>query len=262
MGMDLTGGIPPREGVRVRRAARGPRDARLGQLLGGRRRGRRGAAPGGDRGGVGELGGARAAGERRLSRRPGLPAAGRRTELATRGARRAADRARSGSAGLPLRGAVRHLDHELRRASGGDVDVRPHGGAARRAVGGRGVRGGGGHGGATVDPGLAGGRGGCRAGDVDRRRPHGRPALRAAVPCRRDGARRRRVFGVQRDRAAHPAPGRAAAGRVLGPLLAVGLVPERTGLRVHRVPGATTGRRPSTRATCSTGAGAGWWRPG
>ena len=66
----------------------------------------------------------------------------------------------------------------------------------------------------------------------------GRP-LRAAVPVHRLGAgRRRRRSTLHRQRPAHPPPGGPPARRVLGPLLAVGAVPEREGVRLHRLPAA------------------------
>ena len=65
--------------------------------------------------------------------------------------------------------------------------------------------------------------------------------------------RRRRGAHVHRQRAAHPPPGRPPARRVPGALLAVGAVPERQGVRLHRLPTARRrASRPSTRATSST----------
>ena len=108
------------------------------------------------------------------------------------------------------------------------------------------------HGRAAVDPGHAVPRGGGDARHLDRGQAHGRPALRAAVPRHRHRARRRRGAPVHRQRAAHPPPGHPRRHRVLGSLLAVGAVPERSrASATSRTRRAPTAASPTTRATSS-----------
>ena len=78
-------------------------------------------------------------------------------------------------------------------------------------------------------------RGEARARRAGRGRADGRPALRAVVTRDRNRADRRRRAPDRRRRAARAAPGRAPARHVPRSRVAVGGVPERTWLRLHRL---------------------------
>ncbi len=215
--------------------------ARCSEHVGLRRSGRGRPAPLRRRSGRTAVGRARSAGQRRVPRRPRVPAPRDVPVSAGGRARRPRIGARRRSTRVPLRGTVPCVDRVVRRHRSRDVDGRTHRRQFRRIHRRRFVHGRGDHGRAAVGAGHVVPGGGRDARSLHRGQVHGRPSSRAAVPHRSNLARRRRAAHVHRERAAHPPPGHPRHRRVLGPRVAVGAVPERSRLRVHRL--STASRR-------------------
>ena len=206
------------------------------------------------RGGGGVVGQARPPGEPRVPRRAG----GRRARIG-RGAlprrrRRRLPHVRGRWPRVPPRRAVQDVDRDLRRhrarhhrrhaLARGELDAPPHPAARSTSSS------------TCAAPPWVPGTMNDDAAEVFHQGLRGRvhqPPLRAAVHLPRHRARRRRRMVVHRHRPAHPPPGRARRRRLLGPLLAERVVPERArASAASRSPNAPTASPPTTRRTCST----------
>ena len=253
MAIDLTGGIDPARRVHVRRTARGSRDAGFGELLGFDDRGQVGLPR------IGIEAVAANWAEHSVQANVAFPD-GRVYRL------------REDAASWPVEGPdgkptvlgggplaftcvkpFRRLDDDVRREGGPDVlgrsHRRPQGGAAgrprlrgrrRRSPCRRGCR-------ARCGPTPPPGWNTSVEGDL-----MGGGPLRATVPGDGRGAGGRRRARLHRGPACGSGARGAQARGILGALLAVGALPQRAGLRLHRLPPAPTASPPSTRATCST----------
>ena len=240
MTIDLTGGLGDDARVRVRRATGRSRPARVGERLDLGRRGRVRPAPHRDRGRRRPVGHPRHPGQRGLRRRPGVqrlrrrpgprPPRGRRASPASSAPDRCPSSwsSRIGTCELRLAGevAASSIDAQLGGAFPGQGDPVPD-----RARGRPPARG------PAVDERRAAGRRQAGARHPGGGRPHGPPlAVRAAVPGDRPAADRRRDPRDRRRCQPDPPAEHPPAGQVPGPRLAGRAVPERSRLRLHRLP--------------------------